>query len=244
MQGWISLHRKILKHWVWDNEKYLKCWLWFLIRANHKGENVLIGSELIKLKRGEFVTSIFKITKATKLTNQNARTLLKLLENDKMINKQSTSKLTKITILNYEDYQVQQQTNNKLSNKQTTNKQQTSNKQTTTDNNVNNDKISIEDVKTYFDEKGYIEKQAIIFFNYYNDNDWKDKNGKEVNNWKLKAQAVWFKDEHKKKERIKLYGVVYGDRDVWKPLSYHKDQKKKGQNVIIDMEKWRWSDEI
>ena len=59
MEGWISLHRKITEHWVWQNDKYLKAWMWFLIRANHKPNKILIGSELTKLNKGEFITSIY-----------------------------------------------------------------------------------------------------------------------------------------------------------------------------------------
>jgi len=140
MEGWIKLHRRLTKHWIWTNEKYLKCWIWFLIRANHKTEKVLIDTELIELKPGEFITSIHKIAEATKLTTQNVRTILKLLQSDKMINKASNTRLTKITICNYDDYQVTQQTYNKPTNKLATYGQQSANKQPTTDKNVKNEK--------------------------------------------------------------------------------------------------------
>jgi len=138
MEGWISLHRRIINHWIWINEKYLRAWLWFLLRANHANGKILFGNELIEIERGQFITSIKNISFATGLTNQNVRTFLRLLENDKMINKQSNNKLTKITILNYDSYNSNQQTNNKQSNKQTTSSQQAANKQVTTDNNVIN----------------------------------------------------------------------------------------------------------
>lgn len=135
MEGWISLHRKIIDHWIWKNDKYLKGWVWFLMRANHKGNKILINSNVIELKRGEFITSINNICIATGMTHQQTRTFLSTLEKDKMINKQSNTQSTKITILNYDGYNQEQQTNNKP----TTNQQQTSNKPTTTDNNVYND---------------------------------------------------------------------------------------------------------
>jgi len=110
MEGWISLHRRILDHWIFQNDKYLKAWIWFLLRANHAQSKILVGADLITIERGEFITSLYKICEATGLTNQNARTFIRLLENDKMINKQTTTKLTKITILNYDSYQIDQQT--------------------------------------------------------------------------------------------------------------------------------------
>ena len=117
------MHRKILDHWVWQNEKYLKAWIWFLLRANHDDNKVLIGADLIEIKRGEFITSLNNISAHTKMTMQSTRTFLTLLEKDEMIVKKSTSKLTKITVLNYDSYQPDQQTNNKRA----TNQQQTSN---------------------------------------------------------------------------------------------------------------------
>ena len=135
MEGWIKLHRKLLDHWIFKNEKYLKAWIWFLLRANHKENKILMGAEIMDIERGEFVTSIYKICEATGLTSQNVRTLIRLLENDQMINKRTTSKLTKITILNYDSYQIDQQTDNKQTNKPLTSAQQTANKPVTTDKN-------------------------------------------------------------------------------------------------------------
>lgn len=138
MEGWVSIQRKIVDHWIWDNDNYLKAWLWMIFRANIVTNKVLISGKLETVRRGEFITSIANIASNTRLTSQNVRTLLKLLENEKMINKQSTNKLTKITICNYDSYQTGQQADNKQTNKQTTIKQQAANKQATTENNNNN----------------------------------------------------------------------------------------------------------
>ena len=127
MEGWIKTYRELIDHWIWQNDKYLKGWLWFLFHANHSECKILIGSEFIEIKRGEFITSISKICKATGMTMQVTRTFLNLLEKDKMINKQTTNKLTKISICKYEYYQGEQQINNKRYNKQITHAQQTRN---------------------------------------------------------------------------------------------------------------------
>ena len=60
---------------------------------------------------------------------------------------------------------------------------------------------TIEEVKQYFKESGYSEDCAINAFEYYTDLDWHDKNDNPVLNWKMKMRTVWFKDEHKIKER-------------------------------------------
>ena len=55
----------------------------------------------------------------------------------------------------------------------------------------------IDDVIKFFDDNGYTNGDKA--WNYYNDGDWKDSNGKQVINWKQKMRIVWFKDENKKK---------------------------------------------
>ena len=51
MEGWISLHRKIREHWIWDNPIYLKAWIAILLQVNHEEKKMLIQGELIECKR-------------------------------------------------------------------------------------------------------------------------------------------------------------------------------------------------
>ena len=108
MDGWIKLYRQIESHWIWNNSNYLRAWLWMILRANHKENKVLISNNLHIINRGEFITSISKMSEATNMSIQNVRTFLSLLESDSMINKESTSKLTKIYICNYDTYNSHQ----------------------------------------------------------------------------------------------------------------------------------------
>lgn len=56
---------------------------------------------------------------------------------------------------------------------------------------------TIEEVTTYFVEKGYSKHTAETAFNYYQNLEWKDSNNKQVVNWKSKMIAVWMKEENK-----------------------------------------------
>lgn len=60
---------------------------------------------------------------------------------------------------------------------------------------------TIEDVVLYFTENGYSKQSAETAFNYYQANEWHDRNGKKVINWKQKMIAVWFKEENKVQKR-------------------------------------------
>lgn len=55
-----------------------------------------------------------------------------------------------------------------------------------------------DEVIQFFKDKGYSSDAAIRAFDYYNAGGWRDRDGKEVKNWKQKMIAVWFKPENKK----------------------------------------------
>lgn len=50
MEGWIKLHRKLISSNVFDNEKVLKVWIWCLMKATHKEEKPIIGTQIVRLK--------------------------------------------------------------------------------------------------------------------------------------------------------------------------------------------------
>lgn len=60
---------------------------------------------------------------------------------------------------------------------------------------------TLEEVILFFDEKGYTEEAARKAFAHYEAGEWYDSNGNKVKNWKQKMNTVWFRDEHKKKEK-------------------------------------------
>lgn len=56
-----------------------------------------------------------------------------------------------------------------------------------------------EEVRGFFDEKGFTEFAADRAYNYYSELDWHDSKGKAIKKWKAKMIAVWFKPENQKK---------------------------------------------
>jgi len=54
---------------------------------------------------------------------------------------------------------------------------------------------TLDEMKEYCTAKGYNESIGERAFNYYEELGWKDKDGKQVKNWKLKLISVWFKDK-------------------------------------------------
>ena len=149
--GWIILHRKFLS-WEWYDDINTKTlFIHCLLRANYDDNNW----RGIKIKRGQFITSINTLSEETRLTPQQIRTSIKRLENTSEIRKQTTNKYTTIMVCNYDKYQDK----NTKGNKQTTKKQQTDNKQTTTDKQYNNKTKQFYDAEIKENESGiFIDK--------------------------------------------------------------------------------------
>lgn len=59
---------------------------------------------------------------------------------------------------------------------------------------------TVDEVKAFFDSKGYTKEAAIKFHEYYSNGEpaWTDGGGKPVKSWRQKAMAVWFKNENRK----------------------------------------------
>ena len=139
-QGWISVHRQIQCHWLWDDKPFSKgqAWIDLLMLANHEDKKFLFGGELIEVKSGSFITSIAKLTQRWGWSNTKVVKFLELLEKEEMIVKKSDAKKTAITIEKYSDFQDSE--NKKTIPKRYQNDTETILKHTNNnDNNDNND---------------------------------------------------------------------------------------------------------
>ena len=103
MAGWISIHRKLQNHWVWEEKPFSKgqAWIDLLMLANHEDSKFLLGNQLVEAKRGEVITSELKLMARWGWSNTKVRSFLSLLEKDSMIIKKTDSKKSAITLTNY-----------------------------------------------------------------------------------------------------------------------------------------------
>ena len=126
VEGWISLYRKIQEHWIWTKRRkfsQFEAWISLLFKANFKDTKIMIGDNLVEVKRGSFITSEVKLAEEWKWDRSTVRKFLKTLEEQKMIQKNSTTRYTSISIENWELYQDTQQQNRQQNNNKTTTKQ-------------------------------------------------------------------------------------------------------------------------
>lgn len=150
MEGFVSIHRKILEWEWWTDHNTTRLFLYIIIKANFK-DNRWQG---IVIKRGQFVTSISKISQETGLSPRAVRTSLQKLNFSQETTSKTTNRFTTITVCKYDSYQQQFFSNDKQIDKQMTNKRQTNDKQMTNKrqqlNNDNNDNNKIKEIKGNF----------------------------------------------------------------------------------------------
>ncbi|WP_218697282.1 DnaD domain-containing protein [Mammaliicoccus sciuri] len=108
MAGWISLHRSIENHWLYEEDRKFskfEAWIDLLLMVNHKDNKTIMDGKLVTVKRGQRITSLRKLGDRWKWSLTKVDSFLRLLEEDKMIVVKKDTKKTLVTIVNYDVYQ-------------------------------------------------------------------------------------------------------------------------------------------
>jgi hypothetical protein len=106
LHGWIKKHRKVQNGWIWENAEYYRAWDAILFNVNYKPGNKLIKSKLIPYDRGESLRSLESWgTLFGGWSKGKVRRFFDLLEKDGMIVTQSVTVTTRLTVVNYSEYQ-------------------------------------------------------------------------------------------------------------------------------------------
>lgn len=104
-QGFILLHRSILKSFYYKDSEHVHLWLHLLLKANWKEKSILYKGKRFPIKRGQFVTSRKSIVKETGINRSKVERILKTFESEQQIEQQNYYAFRLITILNYNEYQ-------------------------------------------------------------------------------------------------------------------------------------------
>ena len=191
-EGFITLHRSVQKHWIWDEPEALKFWMALLMQANWEAKTTLFNKQLITVERGQVVFGRKVWSERLKISEMKLRRYLDQLKEEGMINQQTTSRYSLITVLNYNDHQS--------INQQTTSKQPARNQPVTTSKQVNNKTIKgkqnkftppkISEVQKYCAErKNEIDPES--FVDFYLAKNWMVGSNK-MRDWKA-AVRTWEK---------------------------------------------------
>ena len=107
MPGWIKIHRQIQNCLIWDDKPFnmASAWIDILLLANHEDKETIFDKKPILVKRGQRITSVRELSARWGWGKDKTLRFLRLLESEKMIVKESDSRRTLLTIVNYGIYQ-------------------------------------------------------------------------------------------------------------------------------------------
>ena len=211
MEGFIKLHRGLLK-WEWYKDQNTKdVFLHLLLNANwedsrYRGFEVPKGSLIIGRK---------KIAEELGISEQSVRTALEHLKSTNEITIKSTNKFSIATIVNWEKYQCWNEESTNKSTSESTNEQPTTN-HIKEYKNIRNKEIkniksftppSLEEVKAYCSER-HNNIDANSFINFYESKGWMVGKNK-MKDWKA-CVRTW---ENRRNEKPKQEGFISGNYD-------------------------------
>lgn len=105
--GWFKFHRKTFDNPVCCKDaEHFFVWCWILNNAKYiDGERALFNGKDIILQKGQLITTTKEISCALKVDENKVRRILKKLENEKQIDRQTSTKKSLITVINWSLYQ-------------------------------------------------------------------------------------------------------------------------------------------
>lgn len=206
--GFIKLHKKMLK-WEWYDDNNTKIvFLHCLLRANWEG-----GSwHGINYGAGQFITSLPNLADETHLSVQNVRTALSHLKSTGEITDDQQGNCRLITVVKWNEYQG----TNRRTNRPLTDDQQTSNRPLTVDKEYKEkeEEKEVKEVKNIYGEYKHVrltDKERDRLFNDYGENE--------------TLEAIKFLDEYKERKGYKSKNDNLTLRD-W---VFDAVKKRKGQ---------------
>jgi hypothetical protein len=109
-KGWVRLWREQFSHWVSERKPWCDgyAWSYLYAQANHKRGVVNFRNQYIQVERGQFVTSMLKLSSVFGWNRRRTSNLLLMLETQGMCDIRRTNRFIVITICNYEKYQSPQ----------------------------------------------------------------------------------------------------------------------------------------
>ena len=215
---YLKLDRQIPNSAIWnDGTPFDKAhaWMDLLLYVNFYPKERMFGNTMVKVKRGQTITSDNFLANRWNWSRNRVRRFLEMLEEADMIRIERTSYGTWINIVNYTKYQgewtpsdTSNGTSNETSN-ETTNETQSIESIEGNKNGVESffcagalKKIPPEksDVEAYCREKRYRGMDIDGFFEYYDLRDWKLAGGLKMPDW-TKAVDYWHSKGKKEAEK-------------------------------------------
>lgn len=170
-------------------------WLYIYSNVNHQEHTFIFNNENITVKKGQGIFSQKGMAKKLDINISTVHRILKYLENGNQIEKQTTTKFTLLTVINYESLNQ----NGNQNGNQTKNKLKTKQKQTKTNKNEENEENEKND-------KNEIKKNSIkILDNGKTIKDLKDRFKNVDVDYEIEKMKDWLKSSGKKYKNYKAF---------------------------------------
>lgn len=189
----IKLSRKI-QSWRWyQDANTMRVFIHILLNANvydHDFENITV-------KRGQWVTSVSKISEQLNISTRSIRTALNHLKSTNEVAIKTTPKYSIITVKNYNQYQKVTKCptiNRQTDDKQVTNDRQQYKKGKERKRRKERNIPSFSEVEQFIRTEN-LNVDAKKFFDYYEERKWQIAD-KPIDDWKSLLKT-WSKNEHK-----------------------------------------------
>lgn len=124
-RGYIKVWRKLQQSFFYKDSHYVHLWIHLLFKANHEPNEFMLNGKKMICNRGQIITGRNVLSKETGIDTNKVFRILKTLKSEQLIEQQSLSKFSLITVLKYEDYQ----SNNEHQSEQPVNSQRTASEQ-------------------------------------------------------------------------------------------------------------------
>ena len=229
-KGYIKLYRDIQDHWLWQNERFDRksAWIDLLLMANHKDRKMLFDGELVTIKRGQILTSIRKLSARWHWSMSTVIKFLNILEQDTMITRDSNTKRTVLTLVNYEVWQSSETPTGTPSETQSETQSETRCETNKNDKNVKNDKNekntnrfvppTVDEVREYVVEKNYEYVNPDDFISFYESKGWMVGKNK-MKNWKASVSGWNSRAKERGDKKVNL-GITQEIPERYKKIFY------------------------
>ena len=112
--GWMKFYRKIQENWIWQSDEpycMRSAWDYILFNAKFSDSKISWRNQTIEIKRGQMITSLRELASEWRWSTGKVTRFLNKLEKENMILKKDTKNGTLLTVVNYEVYQGEENTN-------------------------------------------------------------------------------------------------------------------------------------
>lgn len=103
---WIKLYSGIMESAVWADPLRLKAWIHILLSANYKDKEWFKNGQIVRIQRGQMVTSMRKLAMEWRCSRATTRRILDQFQDLNMIRYEvEPGKYTRITVVKYRVFQ-------------------------------------------------------------------------------------------------------------------------------------------